>query len=351
MRSRPSWRGGSAAVAEPAQQRQRLHVAPSRPLEVPAHLVEHREVVQAGRQERAIADVAREPERALQDTARFVSIVRHQHGAESIQAIDEPGKLAQLLVRRRKLASTLNNQAVLLRELGELAAAEASWREAMAILGGLAAPDTLASVLNNFGLLLDARGEHEAAIEHFTKAIAIQDRIGDRGESIIILWNLSRALLDVGRRDEAVAALHRRSLLLEQVGDLPGLARSCREIARLLEDDVAEADGYFERAMAGFDALDRRRELALVEIERARAWSRAGDHARAIAGLERAVAVVEEAGIEDVLPVALCNLADEYGRAGLGERATETYRRALAAAEISEDHHRLASRLRARLDG
>jgi tetratricopeptide (TPR) repeat protein len=284
---------------------------------------------------------------------------------------------------RRKLASTLNNMAVLLGKRGENDEAQQAWREALSILEQLGDTSTLASTHNNIGIFLERRGDPQAAIRHYKDAIGIQEKLGDLGELTIFFGNLAHVYRSLDQRADAVRALERRLALQEQSGEKRGVAATLHELGNVEDVITPETDVYYARAMAAFDALSEPVETALVEMDRARAWSRAGDHARAlafgehalglreklgndlylaaaldnlgllyseagehaksIALMERSLALAVKLGDSEGTLIVLCNLADEYAATDLEVKAIECLRRALPMAEKAGDRDTLSS--------
>jgi tetratricopeptide (TPR) repeat protein len=150
-----------------------------------------------------------------------------------------------------------------------------------------------------------------------------------------------------------------------------------------------EIDAHYIRAIAIYDALGELTDAAFVERDRARAWSGAGEHEKAIAIGQHALHILMEAGndkhtaaamddlgllysdagdrttaiawlerssslaasVDDTegLPIVLCNLASEYVLADREGDAIECYRRALAMYEEDQNEDD-ARRIRTRLD-
>lgn len=179
---------------------------------------------------------------------------------------------------QRKLASTLNNIGVLLGKRGENDEAQQAWREAMSILEQIGDTSTLASTHNNIGIFLERRGDPQAAVRHYNSAIAIQEKLGDLGELTIFFGNLAHAYKSLEQRADAVRAFERKLALQEQSSDKRGAAATLHELGNVEDVITPETDVYFQRSMEAFDALDEPMEVALVEMDRAHAWSRAGDH-------------------------------------------------------------------------
>jgi tetratricopeptide (TPR) repeat protein len=247
----------------------------------------------------------------------------------------------------------------------------------MSILEEIGDTSTLASTHNNIGFFLERRGDPGTAIKHYSDALVIQEKLGDQGEVIIFLANLAHAYSALDQHADAVRALERKLALHVQTGDKRGAAATLYELATAAESFTPETDAYFVRAVDAFTALGEPMEVALVELDRARAWSRAGDHtkalafgehalglrvqvgneshlaaaldnlgqlyreagdhAKAIALTERSLALVEKLGDREATLIVLCNLAEKYAAADLDVKAIECYRRALPLAEEAGD--------------
>jgi len=123
----------------------------------------------------------------------------------------------------------------------------------------------------------------------------------------------------VGDQRAAAATLHRLAVELSDAG----LFDTCRDC--------------FDRARSMFANLDERDELALVEMDFARAWSRSGDHAAALAYGEHALALRRELGNDAHLAAALDNLGLLHAAAGDRRTAIELIELSLPLAERCGD--------------
>ena len=74
----------------------------------------------------------------------------------------------------RSLPSTLNNLAYVLKERGDYAEAESTYREALAAEREYGVPATLAIVLNNLGAVLAYQGKWQEAEDAFTEGLAVR---------------------------------------------------------------------------------------------------------------------------------------------------------------------------------
>jgi tetratricopeptide (TPR) repeat protein len=278
----------------------------------------------------------------------------------------------------------LNNLSVLLGKKGDRDAAEQARREALSILREHGNAITIASTYNNIGMSLEERGDHETAIQRYKDAIAIQEELGDVGELMIFLGNLAHACRALDRRADAIDALRRNLALAERVDATREGAIAMHALANELARDgvTPEADACYARSVEAFTALGDLSDLAWVEMARARAWSRAGDHVKALAlgehalslrlelgdgvhiaaaldnlGLihseagnhdkaielmERSLALAEKVGDHEGIPIVLSNLASEYAELDLHVKAVECYGRALSLEEAADDREALA---------
>jgi tetratricopeptide (TPR) repeat protein len=171
--------------------------------------------------------------------------------------------------------------------------------------------------------------------------------------------------------------LRRRLALQERAFDKRGAAATLHLLGEAGDVITPEVDAYYARAMEAFEALADPAEVALVEMDRAGAWSFADDHERAIAmgehalklrleisndqataaamdnlGLlydaagdrskaislmERSLSLTEELDDKEGMLIVLCNLASQYSRSDREANAIECYRRALALAKAVND--------------
>ncbi|MBN1420303.1 MAG: CHAT domain-containing protein, partial [Planctomycetes bacterium] len=105
--------------------------------------------------------------------------------------------------------------AALLRD-GDRARAREQCESAREILERIGDRGLLAAAVNNLGNLRADAGEHEEAVALFRRSLALRDPAADPLGRAICLSNLGESLLELGRRDEARAAVDEALGLLEE---------------------------------------------------------------------------------------------------------------------------------------
>jgi len=117
------------------------------------------------------------------------------------------------------VAQSLHELASLMRQRGDLVAAEEMQREALAIRRKLLGEEHLdvASSLNALGVLLRQKGEHAAAEPLYREALALRRRLlGEEHPEVLTTMNNLAVLLHHQGDFDAAAALHREILALRR---------------------------------------------------------------------------------------------------------------------------------------
>jgi serine/threonine-protein kinase len=304
---------------------------------------------------------------ALPLATRAVQLQREQLGSQHVKVAEALNDLSNALwysgdlpaaeathrealaIRRRQLGSdhadaaeSLTGLGVVLRGRGDLPGAEAAHREALAIRRkrlGSGAPDVARS-LNNLAVVLRARGDHAGAEAAHEEAIAIFRKLlgpyhPDVARSLV---NLAIARRSRGNLDGAIAA-YREALppLREQLGaEHPDIAQVLTNFGVALQEhgDLAEAEAAHREALAIW-----RKQLRAGHPLIAVGWSNLGgvlqergDLAGAEAAHREAVAIRREALAADhpSLALSLSNLAEVLRERGDLDGAEAAAREALA---------------------
>jgi tetratricopeptide (TPR) repeat protein len=143
----------------------------------------------------------------------------------------------------------MNNLAVLLRRRGELAAAEAMFREALDIQRRVLGPvhTEVASTMNNLASLLNAMDRGPEAIDLARRALDVRRQLnaGDHPQTAISLTNLGQWLGEAGEIAEADEKLREALAMRERLfsGDHPELALNRMVLANHLVETGRAAEG------------------------------------------------------------------------------------------------------------
>jgi tetratricopeptide (TPR) repeat protein len=213
----------------------------------------------------------------------------------------DAGRAAQIAVHR----------GVLLRNLGDAAAAERAFAAAIGELERLGDRAALANAWVNAGLAAQLERREPARAEAaFRRALELTGAGGDRPGEIQARYFLGRLLVDLGRPEEARAVLGRAREIAEASGDAEGTWMTLEGLARLerAAGRDAAASALLERALATIESLragirerplragffgDKRAIYALavdLAAERAVRSGRSGDVLTALAIAQRAKA-------------------------------------------------------------
>lgn len=196
-------------------------------------------------------------------------------------------------VVRETLFMARFEQAVLLTEFGELAAAAAAYAEAEAVPTDVSDPDQrheIAMARLNRGILHDALGSHGEAIRAYEQLIG---EFGDADDPVTVdqvhraRVNRAAAYLNEGRVAAAIGAAD--WLVARLDGRDPGQAEQLAMAVRI-RGAALRAQNRLDEAVAAFDDIDRcvaqapavRGQVLTARVERARALHELGDDTAAI---------------------------------------------------------------------
>ncbi len=163
----------------------------------------------------------------------------------------------------RNLATGLSNLGGIHRELGNLPAADECYREAVEVARKLYRParypdghTQLALILGYRGIVLRSAGDYAGAVAHLREALAMLRKLnpaGDDPDTAITLGNLGAALIDRGDRAEAQACLRQAVAAWRKCypHGHPELAHGLNSLAHVLmaTADYAGADACVREAL------------------------------------------------------------------------------------------------------
>lgn len=139
--------------------------------------------------------------------------------------------------RRRLRAELLNGAGTFEYLVGDLDAAEAFHREALALRETLNTERWVAGSLNNLGLVARRRGMKDRAAHNFRKALEISRAHGNAFWEAMHLTNLGMLLRDWGEPSDARAAQEESLTIAARVGGSWGLAQALAALGNLEADD------------------------------------------------------------------------------------------------------------------
>jgi predicted ATPase/DNA-binding SARP family transcriptional activator len=163
---------------------------------------------------------------------------------------------------------------------GDLAAAEASFLEALRVAEALGDHALVAGCLNNLGVVAKAKGALDQALVRLEAARSVAERHDD-GICSQVLNNLAAVHARRGERDRAEAFLLESVDIKQRLGDERGLASNYTNLGNLRAraGDRAEAERYHRESMRFAEAVGDRSGVA-------RAHANLGDLALAESDIE-----------------------------------------------------------------
>lgn len=252
------------------------------------------------------------------------------------------------------LARAVNDLAVLHASLGEYAAAEPLFREALELRRRLhpAPHEALSASLNNLALLQHDRGELSDAARLYAEALRMDERLFGRrhAHTATDLMNLGLLRHDLGREDEAQALLRevleiRETLLGPRHPDVGGVLAVLGRVL-VAQGRLDEAEGVLQRALT----LEREVRGG-THPDAARVWAGLADVARGRGRLAQAELLHRRA-----LALRTATLGGDHpesldSQVGLGATLVAAGRYAEAEARLAPALRRLSARLGARHPG
>lgn len=187
--------------------------------------------------------------------------------AEAARHLEASLALRREIGDERGIARTLNSLGVVARSLGDLDRAEALFQESLDRKRALDDRPGISVSLTGLGIIASDRGQYAGAVELLAAALEIDRAYGGPGE-VVAHANLGTALVRAGRLDEGLTELR---------AALPGIA-DLRDPELVLEVLVSlgrialatpgdEAALRAARLLVAADAVRRREELALRELD------------------------------------------------------------------------------------
>jgi serine/threonine-protein kinase len=281
--------------------------------------------------------------------ATLMRVIGEVYGSLNLNEAARP-LLVGALQRHRQLygpdhqevATSLLSAGVLLQNMGQAAAAESSYREALAIRLRLDPDDdaALSPVLSRLAYLVEGAGRYEEAERLYRDALARNRRLypPDDPRIAAILVRFGSLLRQTDRLDAAEPVLREAVAVQRQrYGRVhPRVASAVRNLAALRRDqgDLAEADTLYREALAirrelyGGDHGDVATTLHSYGL----LLQRTGDHERALATLTEAVEMLERVhhGAHPNLAVGYYDLGVELRDQGRLNEAAARFRQSIA---------------------
>jgi len=262
-----------------------------------------------------------------------IAMVQEQSG-RAVQAIE--GYQASIPVFREfkethKVAATLSNLSLALKQTGRTTEAEAMQAEALQLLrelgsaGVCVALSNLANIHRESGRLELAQAEYDQALEICRKA---SDLVGIAR----ILGNYALLLDDTGRRPEAEAMLHQALVLDRQTGNTRGQGILLRSLARIAgqSGNHAQADAMFAQALHLLRECGAERHEAMVLA----AWAELRLDQLRLPEAERfcqdGLNIMQRLKDPQLEGASLCTLSLIYEKSGRPDAAKSTWQRGMS---------------------
>jgi len=161
---------------------------------------------------------------------------RFHEARQTLQRGNELALVVDRTMLRPTLQAWLGTNAT---ALGDFAAAEGSWEEALATARSIGNHFGEAGILQKRAEASAQRGDREAALTDFAASAAILEELGARPQLARVLRGLGQALRDAGRTAEGDATLHRALSLFEEMR----IAREAEAVRAVLAGEAQDAAG------------------------------------------------------------------------------------------------------------
>jgi transcriptional regulator with GAF, ATPase, and Fis domain/tetratricopeptide (TPR) repeat protein len=211
--------------------------------------------------------------------------------------------------------------------LGNTAGAAEAYERAFALAERHGLSDLVATTALNLGTACHQRGDWGRALECYQRGLRTAVALGSRTTAVVLRFDLAQLHADIGAFDRASSMLDRVEELVATEGprSLAGAVASLRaEVVLQLVGSSGPAAAELERALAEFESQGARREVAEVELQRARVASIDGDDVGAGRALTRAEGVARELDAPDLRARVALGRAALLVRRGRGDEAMRT---------------------------
>lgn len=204
--------------------------------------------------------------------------------------------LRQARPREDRIDVAYRSIAILYRELGETSLAREYFERAERAAVDAAVPGALSSVRGTFAGLLNDLGEHELARQKAEAALAEDMTYGRNYGTALEHIEIGRALIGLGRPEEARAALADSLAWGEQMKQVEIIGRSLLHLGEVdaRSGRLAEATASLERSVAVLGDSNLYGHLGEALLQLQQVHERRGDVAAALAVANRRIALYGE---------------------------------------------------------
>jgi GAF domain-containing protein/tetratricopeptide (TPR) repeat protein/two-component sensor histidine kinase len=232
-------------------------------------------------------------------------------------------RLAESLADPARQVTALTRQVEALRELGELAAAQAQAKAALALAAG--DPPLEAASRRALGFALESQGDFAAARQTYEQALALYRDLGNaRGEAYSLTDLAWVDLRTTGRLGGAPALLERALAVFRQLGDRAGEALALNYLGHS-SLDAARQRTYYQQALEIYQELNARERQAVMANNLGLLYWRLGIYGRANDYAAQAVQAAREMHAQRALTIFLDGLGRSYLGLGQLNQAEQTF--------------------------
>ncbi len=294
-----------------------------------AHLIgdkhrDNRAVPAASAAYRRAADLwqrAAEPRLAARALRRLGQLQATQDFVVAQELFDRSRDLLEPLAKDWEWVGLHNDLGAAQRGVGDISAAEASYREAERVAQQRGDSVGLATAINNLGLVAQAAGREEDALRRYAQAEEIFIAADDRDRAMVTQANRSMVLASLGRYDDAASNLrqclsywqqeqehHREQEQEQRLERQAKLLSSLGWLASLRGNDTAAIDHY-DTSLGLREAAASPHREAVTYMLRGRSQASLGNPRQAQLDMQQALVLQQRTGDR---------LGEAYGRAFLG---------------------------------
>jgi tetratricopeptide (TPR) repeat protein len=203
--------------------------------------------------------------------------------------------------RQVQQARVLGNLGVIDRRQGRYRQAIGRQQQALAVFREFGDRGGQITALNRLGAVAMETGRYAQAAEYLEQAVIISRDMGDRSSQAVALSRLGDVALREGRYEEAIGYQGQAGRLFREIGDPGGESITLNGLGEALLALGQPGQACTEHAVALelANRTDYKPEQARAQDGLGRAYHAAGDHERARAHWEQALALYTELGVPE----------------------------------------------------
>ncbi|HRN40979.1 MAG TPA: tetratricopeptide repeat protein [Vicingus sp.] len=157
-------------------------------------------------------------------------------------------------------AGTINNQANILQQKGEIPVALEQYNKALKIYESLNDKIGIAAILNNTGLIYKNQGDLEKSLEYYQRSLKIQEEVGDKVGLAKALNNLGYIYNKLEEIPKAISYYEQSLSIRQEINDKEGLAVSYNNLGSIYsrEGDLNKTIEYFKKGLIIFEEINNK---------------------------------------------------------------------------------------------